>query len=237
MVNNEDQQWMIQTVKDMDKDKSGTIDLQEFVQLLRKVWIRRETETNARENRLIEQSSIPPREAEEWVKLFRSCDQDHQNALTLIQLRHLFDSIGIKWGIESNDLLLIWMKEMDENSNNVLDFGEFLCLLQKMIVEDFHGIRSKTMGRDGWQAAQDKVRWLSDAHIKLAWNQQDEEPLSPTLAPRASVDFSAGTVLAEIVASAQNSARSNNQEPISPTSQAAVSKLSDMLAAQSLNTQ
>jgi Ca2+-binding EF-hand superfamily protein len=197
MSSNEEQLWMIRMVKETDKDFSGTIDLGEFCQLMRLWQVRKEGEQNAREISLIESSKIPVSEAEEWVELYRKFDNGGRNGLTLAQLCQLFNNIGIKWNLEGNSQLISWMKETDENANNRLDFGEFCCLIQKMVAEDFSGIRSATSGKGDRSGAgnsdggvDDKMRWKAEGRIQLGWNMGNEEPPSPTVAHRATIDFS-----------------------------------------------
>merc|ERR1712139_529925 len=183
---------MGKTVQEVDKDFNGRIDIQEYTQLLRKIFLRREAETRARENRLINQSQIPVKEVEEWVSIYRNHDTNHCNGLSLSQLCNLFKSIGIKWNHSGNDTLAAWMKETDEDSNNILDFGEFCCLIKKMVAEDFCGIGALSAGKHvgiSADATVDKIRWSSARCISLAGSTDSVEPLSPTLAPRASDEF------------------------------------------------
>jgi Ca2+-binding EF-hand superfamily protein len=226
MTSPEDQQWTIEMVKKMDKDNSGTIDLEEYCQLLRKVTFKREAESNVRENMLIARSGIPVKEAEDWVPVFLRYDTEHRSALSLAQMCNLFSSIGIKWRIEENETLQSWMKEVDENVDNWLDFGEFCCLVRKMVAEDFHGIRSMTSekrydGSSSVSATTEAARWSTAKNIQMAWNPVEEEPLSPTFAPRASLDW--GDLSKETAGVPS--------DPMSPKSQSAVSALAEMLAA------
>lgn len=227
MTSQEDQHWMINLVKEMDKDHSGTIDIQEFCQLLRKVTQRRDTVANAREGSLIMQSHIIVREVEEWVPIFRLYDTDRRNALSLSQLCALFHSIGIKWNRDGNDTLHHWMQATDENADNFLDFGEFCCLIQKMVAEDFHGIRSATSGKGGGSSISTgiKPRWSPEKSIRLAWNFGNDEPSSPTLAPRQAHDW---------VCSTEDAAGPGIAEPISPKTEHAINTISELLAASAL---
>mmetsp|Transcript_15351 Transcript_15351/g.27379 ORF Transcript_15351/g.27379 Transcript_15351/m.27379 type:complete len:372 (-) Transcript_15351:168-1283(-) len=195
MAGQEDQHWMIHMVKKVDKDDSGTIDVGEFCQLLRKVRFRMDADSNARECQLIMKSNIPVKEVEEWATLFRRYDAHQKNSLTLSQLHQALSAIGIKWGIEGTDKLMTWLREEDENADNEIDFGEFCCLIARIVAEDFQGIRSAIKGssdglEDNASPSPDKPRWTSDKRIKLAWDEV-HEPLSPTMAPRASLEFEA----------------------------------------------
>lgn len=115
---------------------------------------------------------------------------------------------------------------MDENVDSWLDFGEFCCLVRKMVAEDFHGIRSMTSekrydGSSSASATTEAARWSAAKNIQLAWNPVEEEPLSPTFAPRASLDWGD---LSKDTAGVPS-------DPMSPKSQQAVSALAEMLAA------
>lgn len=188
----EDQQWIINLVRLGDKDNNGLIDFQEFCQILRKLNFRKVDKENLREHELIMKSKIAVQEASAWVQVFRRADEDQKNELSKKQIRGLFDGIGIKWGSEGNEQIDAWAKEFDANNNGSWDFGEFCCLIQKMVEHDFAGIKEKIKGTTADPetviSKTGNVRWSSDPKVLMDWASDGEpvSPCSPTGAPRAS---------------------------------------------------
>lgn len=189
----EEQQWMLSMLMKVDKDGNGAIDLEEFCQLLRKHQARMEMSARERENELIMQSQIPLREVEEWFQMFVRYDGDRQNLLSLTKLRGLFASIGIKWGTDGERTLFRWIKQTYGRHDGCLDFGQFCCLIRKLVDEDFHGISSATDGISRNGAAMntkcDKVRWSEQSCMKLSWNGRAHHLPSPTTERRQSSEL------------------------------------------------
>lgn len=195
----DEQLWMIETVKEMDKDKSGTIDFDEFCQLVRKIVDKRQQDARSREHSLIVQSGMSFPEAEEWHTIFEIYDEDGSGELALKTIRSLFLNIGLKWPNEGNEQLLEMINDMDDNKNGVIDFGEFCGLVKKMWDANFYGIREVTKGatKDGAQQAKEgtlgaqvqgrrRKSWAAERPVPLGQGAEDEEypdpgtPQSPT---------------------------------------------------------
>eukprot|EP00933_Yihiella_yeosuensis_P044822 TRINITY_DN40094_c0_g1_i1.p1 TRINITY_DN40094_c0_g1~~TRINITY_DN40094_c0_g1_i1.p1 ORF type:complete len:410 (-),score=88.92 TRINITY_DN40094_c0_g1_i1:246-1475(-) len=139
----EEQKELVKMVKEADCDKSGTIDFREFLQLLRKITEKEKLANRTREHRLITTSGMTLEECEEWLDVFQ-ITAGEEEALQFQDMKGLFEQIEVKWDNEGSKQMMAWLREVDEDANGEIDFGEFCCLVQKMWENDFAKIRQRS---------------------------------------------------------------------------------------------
>ncbi|CAE8610563.1 unnamed protein product, partial [Polarella glacialis] len=143
-----EQKELIQWVKEEDRDRSGSIDFQEFMHLLRRITEKSRLEGRRREHRLISESGMALEEAEEWLGVFQgavgissSAQGQGEASIHIQDMRELFEQIGLKWDADSARQMKAWLKEVDEDTNGRIDFGEFCSLVQRMWDSNFADIK------------------------------------------------------------------------------------------------
>ena len=104
-------------MKELDSDGSGLLDLPEFLKLM---------ENTDRLNLLIKRRLTESQIAEIRAK-FAELDDDNDGAIDKRELRNVIKSFGHNPTNEELDEL---MKELDTDNNNLLEFPEFLELMQ-----------------------------------------------------------------------------------------------------------
>jgi Ca2+-binding EF-hand superfamily protein len=139
----EERQWYVQTVKRLDQDKNGYISFGELCQIMRVVMDNLEIKKRTREFDLVKRSGLPFDEAEDWNMLFQATDEAGTGELEMMQLKELMQKIGITWDRDFADTITSWMSEVDENNNELVDFGEFCILTAKLWAHNTQDIRTK----------------------------------------------------------------------------------------------
>eukprot|EP00928_Gymnodinium_smaydae_P079104 TRINITY_DN63119_c0_g1_i1.p1 TRINITY_DN63119_c0_g1~~TRINITY_DN63119_c0_g1_i1.p1 ORF type:complete len:399 (+),score=121.64 TRINITY_DN63119_c0_g1_i1:137-1333(+) len=189
-----EQEFVVGLLKEVAKAKrgaaSGELTYWALLHLLRKLVERNNEEPRSREHRLIVQSKMDLVECEGWFAIFGAAAGD-EGEIRMSDIKGLFETIGMKWGVEGTAQLRDWLKEVDEDSNNMIDFGEFCCLVQKMWDTNFGGIKthaaaaidqaSKEAGVHGlpMEKAQTWTELLSKATRK-EFEEELQDPTSPT---------------------------------------------------------
>merc|ERR1712151_1047598 len=91
---------------------------------------------------MIMKSKMAYEECDQWIDVFLATAGD-EGAIRLHDIKDLFEGLELKWGTEGSKKLMDWLREVDEDCNGRIDFGEFCCLVQKMWDENFGEIKSK----------------------------------------------------------------------------------------------
>eukprot|EP00930_Biecheleria_cincta_P062609 TRINITY_DN4806_c0_g1_i1.p1 TRINITY_DN4806_c0_g1~~TRINITY_DN4806_c0_g1_i1.p1 ORF type:complete len:423 (-),score=94.73 TRINITY_DN4806_c0_g1_i1:228-1496(-) len=202
-----EQNWLIDVVKYLDKDRSGTFDFQEFCQLLRKVEMRYQAEERERESKLILGSSIDLEEVDGWYDVFHANDSKGQGQLTVSQVYKLIETVGVKLDFESKETFTQWIKEVDTNSNGVVEFGEFVVMMSRIVKENLCGIN-----KEAAEAAKKEV--TGDMHTEAGTSHHGDRW------SKLSIDIDHQQSLRD-----HTSTEEMLEEPSSPKSRAAVEKL------------
>lgn len=141
----EEQHYIIDMVKSADVDKSGTISLDELLNLLRRIIEDLKIPSRSREHKLIVKSGMLLHECDEWVDIFAACANTSGGSISILDMESIFSAVlGMTFGKEGTLQMKEWLVQVDEDSNEKIDFGEFICLVQKMWAADFCGIKAKT---------------------------------------------------------------------------------------------
>eukprot|EP00747_Dinoflagellata_sp_TGD_P181503 gnl/TRDRNA2_/TRDRNA2_35364_c0_seq1.p1 gnl/TRDRNA2_/TRDRNA2_35364_c0~~gnl/TRDRNA2_/TRDRNA2_35364_c0_seq1.p1 ORF type:complete len:413 (+),score=105.18 gnl/TRDRNA2_/TRDRNA2_35364_c0_seq1:118-1356(+) len=182
----EEQEWVVDLVKSQDRDKSGSIDFDEFLQLVRKLVDRDRVPARKREHALITRSGMSLGECEEWLPVFQANDEG-MGYVEIPKMRELFETINLKWDVAGSKVMMQWIHEVDEDNNGQVDFGEFCCLVQKMWDKDFGGIRSCCSDtlRKAEMAAKEKAMQEEAPQEKAPdWDAANEPTSPPPVAGR-----------------------------------------------------
>lgn len=217
----EEQMHLIELVKEADTDRSGALNFMEFLQLLRKLIDHDKVDSRKREHRLITSSGISLEECEEWLHVFQAKAGDEGEAIDIPEMRALFETIDLRWDVPGSRQMMDWLREVDENSDGQIDFGEFCCLVQKMWDHDFAGIRGRA--KEALRQTPPKVAVTKDEKDEDA---ESTRPTSVEASPRPKRDTkrrtSWGALLAETTA--------RELDPRSPKGQEMVRKFEEALA-------
>jgi len=141
-----EQNFLIDLVKAVDLDKSGTIDFDEFLHMMRTLYDRNYVSQRKREYSLVVRSGMALTECEDWFGLYKVVQSGSESSkgISLSDLRDLLERIDLTWTYKENLRLTRWLRECDEDSNGMIDFGEFCCLVKKMWDTNFANIMEKT---------------------------------------------------------------------------------------------
>eukprot|EP00929_Paragymnodinium_shiwhaense_P077190 TRINITY_DN39744_c0_g1_i1.p1 TRINITY_DN39744_c0_g1~~TRINITY_DN39744_c0_g1_i1.p1 ORF type:complete len:426 (+),score=130.75 TRINITY_DN39744_c0_g1_i1:144-1421(+) len=189
-----EQNYVVDLVRLVDVDKSGTIDFHEFLHMLRALIDRRKVLVRRREHALIIRSGLPLDEVEDWLLLFQTAENEDKSIM-MGDVKDLFGRIDLTWGWEESNLISAWLREVDEDSNGLIDFGEFCCLVQKMWDRDFANIKRKAhmatppKSRDGRMPSKQSL-FSGDAHpatvsVKKCWTADMIHLIETTLEPKS----------------------------------------------------
>jgi len=213
----EDQKEIIHLVKAADKDKSGTIDFQEFLYIIRKITEKEKLDGRKREARLIGESGMPLEECDQWLEVFQSAAGE-ADSIIISDMRSLFESIELKWDAEGSKQMMAWLREVDEDSNGEIDFGEFCTLVQKMWDKDFGHIRR--LSATALTEAASKMTPRSGSKDRGG----SQEPSSPVPVRRRSKERPKASWVAYVTESAEK-----ELEPSSPKSKQIIKKFQEAL--------
>lgn len=174
----DEQHFIIGLVKEADVDKSGSIDFTEFLHILRKLIDRDKIKDRQREHRLITSSGIALEECDEWLQIFKKSAGELEY-IHISEMRALFRQINLRWDAEGNQQMMAWLREVDEDSNGRIDFGEFCCLIQKMWDLDFAGIRGRTEENIPQAERQSEPEDEEEEDGGFGSDDGEPEPISP----------------------------------------------------------
>lgn len=162
-----EQRSIVDLVKDMDVDKTGTISFEHLLQIIRVLMDRRAASRRRRQHALIVLSGMSCTECEDWHSLYENVEGCSEGSGVAMQhIRALFAGIGVTWNKLEEKKLTDWLKETSEQVNarigvkktdelmvvgehgsgEAIDFGMFCNLVQRMWHADFAGIMTKTLG-------------------------------------------------------------------------------------------
>eukprot|EP00440_Ansanella_granifera_P069420 gb/GFBE01075313.1/.p1 GENE.gb/GFBE01075313.1/~~gb/GFBE01075313.1/.p1 ORF type:complete len:406 (+),score=120.12 gb/GFBE01075313.1/:1-1218(+) len=137
-----EQKYLLGLVKAADADKSGSISFEELLHLLRMLQEDQKVEDRKREHMLIVRSGMSLEDCEEWLDMFLACAEDKGHIL-MTEFKGLFDILELKIDRDGTQQMMAWLKDVDEDSNGEIDFGEFCNLVQLMWDSNFAGICDK----------------------------------------------------------------------------------------------
>eukprot|EP00746_Dinoflagellata_sp_MGD_P029501 gnl/MRDRNA2_/MRDRNA2_169842_c0_seq1.p1 gnl/MRDRNA2_/MRDRNA2_169842_c0~~gnl/MRDRNA2_/MRDRNA2_169842_c0_seq1.p1 ORF type:complete len:451 (+),score=110.92 gnl/MRDRNA2_/MRDRNA2_169842_c0_seq1:109-1353(+) len=140
----EAQNRIIEFIKLSDKDNSGDIDYNEFLQLMRKVQLYDEHMKREEEHKLIVNSGFSEEEIDNWQQLFIFY-QDEDGTFSEQHLRALLEAIDITMNTDEKKQLHVMIQEAQQtfksedgsDSTKPFTFGEFLMLFRKLMDADF----------------------------------------------------------------------------------------------------
>eukprot|EP00929_Paragymnodinium_shiwhaense_P121169 TRINITY_DN93312_c0_g1_i1.p1 TRINITY_DN93312_c0_g1~~TRINITY_DN93312_c0_g1_i1.p1 ORF type:complete len:344 (-),score=84.25 TRINITY_DN93312_c0_g1_i1:97-1128(-) len=136
----EEQAYILDILMNMTLTKKGEISFSELLSILRRCTEDRKVEERKREHMLIVKSDMELDEIEGWLSIFEA-QAGEDGKVVFSSIKTLFENIGVKWGMDDTEKFFTWLREVDEDSNGFIDFGEFTCLVSRMWMEDFAGIR------------------------------------------------------------------------------------------------
>mmetsp|Transcript_763 Transcript_763/g.1207 ORF Transcript_763/g.1207 Transcript_763/m.1207 type:complete len:403 (-) Transcript_763:182-1390(-) len=144
------QQIMIERIKEVDIDFSGTVNFEEFLQLLRIYKLEKQEKQKKYEYDHVKQSNFTTAEVSELREIFSLLDTEKTGQLAFTQVRQLFHDLGGKLSREEVDQLYDFidevMEKIDQNFNQLIDFGEFLMIMRQILDSNFLGIKDKCAG-------------------------------------------------------------------------------------------
>lgn len=164
-----DQKNLIRTfIQEVDFDKSGDIDLLEFLQLMRKVYVSQAQMERQNEHEHIRDSKFTDAEIDSYHDLYNHFAND-DGTFSQMNLREVIQNLEIDLDVERK-------KQLDQMVNSVLKkpnrrlkqgdkpqdlltFGEFLLLFRKMMDVDFADI--VTISIETVRKDEDEQRYLS----------------------------------------------------------------------------
>lgn len=189
----EEQAYVLKILMGMKLKKQGEITFSELLCILRRCVEDKKVDERKREHDLIVRSDMELDEIEGWLQIFE--DAANSGYVIMADMKKLFEDIGLKWGMEDTDKFFKWLREVDEDSNGYIDFGEFSCLVSRMWAEDFAGIRKVSENRLKEAAREEalreaskrqpsKVSFKGDGHPG-ALDDDEDAPTSPLLRSRS----------------------------------------------------
>lgn len=217
----EDQKQLIDLLKNVNTDKSGSINFCGLLYLLRKLLEKEKLKERKREHSLITGSGMSLEECEEWLDVFQTCAGERAS-VDFGDMRRLFEQIGLKWDHEGSRQMLAWLKEVDEDSNGLIDFGEFCCLINKMWTSDFASIKRKSAEAMSTRSLTPRV--VSAKERSAAAAVEELDPMSPTPSRRRQPRSSWVSYVSEIA--------DHELEPTSPNSRRIISEFQMALSRQ-----
>mmetsp|Transcript_116877 Transcript_116877/g.268192 ORF Transcript_116877/g.268192 Transcript_116877/m.268192 type:complete len:311 (-) Transcript_116877:62-994(-) len=141
----EQKEKMIRRIKEVDADLSGTIDFEEFLQLVRLYQTEKDAESRSYIEENIAKSRFVPREVEELREVFAMYDDQGTKELHPSVIRQIMKDLGVKLDKKTTERLLetvdTVMANADNNDDGLIDVGEFMIIMRELIDRDFAGIR------------------------------------------------------------------------------------------------
>lgn len=117
-------------LKDFDADKSGTIDLEEFMALGKHY-------TQMERKLVMKNAGFSEEEVQDFRAVFAFCDGDRSGHLNFKELIQVLEMIGnLPRTKEQQERLVEMMHHYDEDDSGSLAFEEFLHLMRKFMDED-----------------------------------------------------------------------------------------------------
>merc|ERR1712187_867746 len=114
-------------IQAVDDNGNGSLDFQEFLQILRKIYNRHNEQRIAKEKRMVEETQFTPHEVHEFRQLFLSMDDDDNGELSLNEFKQMITVIcpmGDKNSSALNNIFYEMSKQQRgvEGSREELDF-------------------------------------------------------------------------------------------------------------------
>lgn len=150
-LTHEEKKDVVEIIKEVDIDRSGDIDFEEFLKLMKKVQLMDGTVERKREHDLIEACRLSDSEIAGYQETFDLHCGDE--GFGLKQFCKLFRGFR-DWGPEETQRVGEKMRSIvdsrrnlypeDSETDPILSFGEFITLISRLIDEDFDGIKSQS---------------------------------------------------------------------------------------------
>lgn len=217
----EEQKELVDVLKKIQSKFCGSIDFRGLLHLLRKIMEKEKKRMREREYKLIIDSGMALEECEEWLDVFQMTAGERVS-VDFGDMRRLFEQIGVKWDLEGTKKMAGWLKDVDEDANGQVDFGEFCCLVNKMWTTNFANIKQKSAEANANRALAPQV--LSAKEQSTAATDNDSDPLSPTPARRRQIQSSWVAYLSEMA--------DRELDPMSPSSKRIINEYKKNLSRQ-----
>jgi len=152
---------LVQLLKDIDADGSGSIDFQDFLRLTSRLCEMQDAERHEREQHVIELTAFSQEEVDEFRSLFMEHDQNNQGGIKLAGAKSMIHAITPLGDVLAAQFAEIFKSitaanrtgRPIERSADEMDFPEFLMLMRKLLDMDFGRLKSKTARLGSSQAA------------------------------------------------------------------------------------
>jgi len=143
---------LVQLLKDIDADGSGTVDFQDFLRLTSRLCEMQDAERHEREQRVIAQIGFTQDEVADFRLLFMSSEYSSQGGLRIAGARSMIHAITPLGDVLAAQFIEIFHSITTPNRNgrsndrgiDEVDFPEFLQLMWKLLDMDFAKIKSKS---------------------------------------------------------------------------------------------
>jgi len=134
-----------QILIECDADGSGTINFEEFVGILRRVYDAQEVEDATKEEAAVHQAGFSGREIAQCRDLFRNAQKQKEGYICFLELKRMLERVllfspGDKVTLRRIFLQNVTSAEADQES--LADFPSFLLIMRRMIDCDFANITS-----------------------------------------------------------------------------------------------
>lgn len=171
------QKNVIEVIKQVDKDKSGDLDFEEYLQLVRKVQMSDAAISRQNEHAQIHSSGFSDEEIEGFQELFMYWSTP-DNKFKFQQMLSLLDSMEMTLDQQlKRQLLEIIKVEAGANYDNSKEdseciiFGVFLMVLRRLFEKDFAGIRGHSQDLFDMRAEEQKYMspedWQTRRHKSI----------------------------------------------------------------------
>jgi len=132
---------------EVDGDKSGLLDFEEFLQLMRKFIAESDAEQLAKEKEVIKRTDFGTDEVSQWRAMFEQFDSDGNMEFDIDEATKLLRVAGIPMDASLINEFQKIFHRVDEDRNGTVDFPEFLLLIRALVDVNFAGIRDRMPGK------------------------------------------------------------------------------------------
>eukprot|EP00397_Hematodinium_sp_SG-2012_P028730 GEMP01030278.1.p1 GENE.GEMP01030278.1~~GEMP01030278.1.p1 ORF type:complete len:529 (+),score=98.23 GEMP01030278.1:97-1683(+) len=126
----------------------GTVSFYTFLYFLQHVHQMEDQEYRKREQSQVIKSGFKDKEIEEFRVLFDRFVDTPEQELSLAALKEMFKDLMMPLTLAQTKEVASIIRASDENCNDLIDFGEFVCLLRELWERDFADLKTITQKID-----------------------------------------------------------------------------------------
>jgi len=154
--NLKEQEQLKKIISEIDEDESDEIDFREFLHLMRRFLDDTLAARVVKEKEMVSRANFAQDDVAGWRAVFVKFDLDKSGTFELDEGINILAAVGINLTQQSmRDQYESIYHSVDEDGNGVIDFGEFLLLIRRLVDLDFGGIATRMSPKDKEETAQD----------------------------------------------------------------------------------